>query len=129
MATNHILFNFRRICPLLFVFLARTISAQVLEYHTLISAEHGKLITEESVLIEIPDKSLDWLSDVSIEYLNDDEVSTLEASLLDGHGKVIRSISKKEIVTRHAISEGVFFSDEWVKEFKVVGPAYPYRIR
>lgn len=103
--------------------------AQLLEYDTRISAEPGKLIKEESVLIRVTDKSWDWLSDVSIHYLGEDEIDILEATLLDGQGKFIRSISKKEIVTRHDISEGTFFSNEWVKEFKAVGPGYPYQIR
>jgi len=102
---------------------------QIIDYNTLITAEPGKLITEKSFLIQVNNRQSDWLSDISISYNQGDKLEILEASVLNAHSVPVRTLSKKEITTRHDISGGSFFEDDWVKEFKLRWNTYPYQVK
>lgn len=103
--------------------------AQVLEYVTEVKLDPKELITERSFLIQVNNRDQDWLSDISIPYKEGDKIELLEAVILDGAGKELRTIGKKEITTRHNISDGSFFEDDWVREFSLKWNAYPHRVR
>ncbi len=102
---------------------------QILEYDTSIRLQKDELITEHGFLIQINNSSMEWLSDVSIPYDEGNDLEILEASIVDASGRVTRSLGKKEITTRHDISDGTFFEDDWVKEFKLKWTTYPYRVK
>ncbi len=110
-----------------FPFLCAT--GQVLDYTTEIRMESGKHITEKTVLIQINNRDMEWLTDVSIFYQEGDNTEVLEANVLNMEGKVLRAVSKKEIKTRNYRSGGVFFEDSWVDEFKLKWHQFPYRIQ
>ncbi len=101
----------------------------VLEYHTDISIEKGRLIKETSILIQINDKSSDWISDVEIAYGEDEKMEILEAAILNTKGEVLRKLKKKEIISRSDISRGTFYENNFIKEFKLKWHQYPYRIK
>lgn len=114
--------------PLLYL-LAGSAHGQLLEQRIHIKAEPGKRVTEYNYLLKVRDKSMDELADIAIHHRGEEEMEILEASLLDAFGKHVRDISKKEIIARHNTDEGIFFSDQWVSQFKVVGRGYPFHIR
>lgn len=101
---------------------------EVIDYTTIIKAEKGKLVEEKFYLIQINNKQSDWISDISIPY-SGEKLEILEASILDVHGNVLRTLKKKEIITRSAISRGTFFEDSFTKEFALKWHEYPYRVR
>jgi hypothetical protein len=104
-------------------------TGQILEYDMDIQLDDDRLIMERGLVIQINSASMEWLSDISIPYDEGSELDILEASILDVTGKVLRTLGKKEITTRHDIGEGTFFEDSWVKAFKLTWNSYPYRVK
>ncbi|MGB3465322.1 MAG: hypothetical protein WBA74_08630, partial [Cyclobacteriaceae bacterium] len=51
----------------------------ILAYHTEVTVKNGKLIRDVSYLIEVVDKSSDWISDISINYDRNESVEIREA--------------------------------------------------
>jgi hypothetical protein len=110
--------------------LARQVAfGQILEYDTDIRLDGQRLIMERGMEIQINNPSMEWLSDITIPYDDGTEVDILEASVLDATGRVLRTLGRKEITTRHDIGEGTFFEDSRVKEFKLTSNSYPYRVK
>lgn len=101
---------------------------ELIDYHTIIKFEKGKLIEESTFLIQINNKEADWISDVEIHY-SGETLDILEASIQDTNGNTHRTLKKKEISTRNAFSSIAFFQDSYVKEFKLKWNQYPYRIK
>ncbi len=101
----------------------------VLEYNTDIKIEKGKLIEEKSILIQINNKTANWISDVEITYSEDDKLEILEASILNPSGQVIRKLKKKEIISRSNMSDDTFYENLFLKEFKLKWHEYPYLIK
>jgi hypothetical protein len=102
---------------------------EVIEYKTLIKAEPGKLTVEKFCLIQINNKQSDWVSAIEIPYQTGDKLDILEASIIDRNGKVVRTLKKKEIISRSAISQGTFFEDSYISEFNLKWHEYPYRVK
>lgn len=102
---------------------------QILDYDTDIRLDGQRLTMERGMEIQINNPSMEWLSDITIPYDDGTELDILEASVLDATGKVLRTLGKKEITTRHDIGEGTFFEDSRVKEFKLTSNTYPYRVK
>ncbi len=101
----------------------------IVEFKTVVKANNSGLTEEISYLIEVDNKESDWITDIEIPYSKGEKLDILEASIINANGKVVRSLKKKEIVTRSAISQGTFFEDSYVKEFKLKWNEYPYRIK
>ena len=114
---------------LFFIFSIGQATGQILSYDTFVEVKSGKLITETSVLIQINDKDSEWLADVEIPYKEDSDLDLEEALILDVKGNTLRKLRKKEITTRSHISQGSFYEDRFVKEFKLKWHQYPYRIK
>lgn len=112
----------------LFVGWAPPSEGQLLEYFTDVSLKKGRLTTERRFLIQINNKDMDWLSDITLFYKDGDELEIIEASILDQQGKVIRKLTTKEITTRHSISDISLYEDDLVKKFTLRWNQYPYRI-
>ncbi|WP_224999402.1 DUF3857 domain-containing protein [Cesiribacter sp. SM1] len=119
----------------IFLFLALVSAAfgqpgnEVIEYNTFIKAAPGKLTVETSCLIQVNNKQSDWITAIEIPYRAGDKLDVLEATVLDRNGKVVRSLKKKEIVSRSFISQGTFFEDSYVSEFDLKWHEYPYRVK
>lgn len=126
-----LILRFRLLAPLLLAVLTNAIPAasQVLDFATDIRMENNKLITEQTVLIQINNRDMEWLTDVSVFYQEGDNADILEANVLNLEGKVLRTVNKKEIKTRNYRWGGVFFGDYWVDEFKLKWHQFPYRIQ
>lgn len=101
----------------------------VLEYNTVIKIEKGKHIEETSILIQINNKNSNWISDVEISYGEFEKLEILEASILNSDGQIIRKLKKKEIISRSDISDDTFYSNTFLKEFKMKWHEYPYIIK
>ncbi|AHM61938.1 hypothetical protein D770_18430 [Flammeovirgaceae bacterium 311] len=102
---------------------------EVIDYATLIKAAREKLVVERTCLIQINNKQSDWVSAIEIPYRAGEKLDILEASIIDRNGKVVRTLKKKEIISRSAISQGTFFEDSFVKEFNLKWHEYPYRVK
>ncbi len=102
---------------------------EVVNYSTEITVSKNKLIKEKSYTIQINNKESDWISNIKISYDEKDKLEILEASIIDLNGETIRKLKKKEIINRNNISNGTFYEDSWVKEFKLKWNQYPYRIK
>ena len=103
--------------------------AQVLEHTTAVEIFPGKLVTTNQYVIEIAKRDNDWLSDVAIPFQEGEDIELLEAVILDGRGTPVRTLSRKEVTSRHDVSSGSFFEDNRVYEFKLRWHQYPYRIK
>ena len=101
----------------------------ILDYKTVVKVEKGKLVQEKTIYIQINNKQADWISDIEISYGEDDKLEILEASILNKSGELVRSLKKKEIVTKSDISNGIFYENNFVQEFKLKWHEYPYFIR
>lgn len=103
--------------------------AQVLEYDTKITiSENGMKQTEKRVLIQINDKSENWLSQVEISHSPRQKLSFDYAHIIDSSKKKVRKLKKKEIETRSKLSRGTYYQDEQVSEFELYWNEYPYQI-
>jgi hypothetical protein len=108
---------------------AGQVGNHIVEYKSAIKIERGKKVEIKSYLIQIDNKASDWLSDIDIPYDEDDHLEILEASIIDPLGNTVRTLKKKEIITRSNISYGSFYEDDFIKEFKLKWHEYPYRIK
>lgn len=102
---------------------------ELIAYNTTIEVKNGKLTEERSFLIQVNNKASDWIADIAIHYSKGEEPQLLEAHILNTEGKVVRTLKKKEIITRSAIEYGTFFSDSFVKEFSLKWNEYPYQVK
>ena len=101
----------------------------MVEYNSQINIEGNKRIEIKSYLIQIENKASDWISDIEIPFDKNDKIEILEAYIIGPQGKRVRTLKKKEIVTTNDISNGSFYEDDFVKEFKLKWHEYPYRIK
>lgn len=101
----------------------------ILDYSTSVEIKSNKRITKKTLLIQIDNKESNWIADISIPHNANDKFELLEASIIDLKGNILRKLKKKEITTRSDISEGAFFEDDLISEFKLKWDNYPYQIR
>lgn len=121
--------QFARVCAILIYMASSASCAQVLDYRTEVTLDSRQHVTERSFLLQVNTRDHDWMAEVSIPFKEGDKFELLDAAILDKAGNTIRAVGKKEITTRHDISEGAFFEDDWVKEFSLKWNVYPYRVK
>jgi hypothetical protein len=103
--------------------------SRVLEYSTNIRVINGSLEKTNYVLIEVDDKKSDWMSDIKIPFKKKNKLNILEACVIKPGGEIVRRLDKKDIITKNDISDGSFYDDHLIKEFRLRGNEYPYIIK
>ncbi|NJN28040.1 MAG: DUF3857 and transglutaminase domain-containing protein [Cyclobacteriaceae bacterium] len=101
----------------------------ILDYHTLIKVEKGKLIQELDIEIQVNSKREDWIAEISIRYGEHDKLEILEAYITNPHGEVVRKLKKKDVISRSEVSADTFFENNLLQEFELKWHEYPYKIR
>jgi transglutaminase-like putative cysteine protease len=116
-----------------FVFISLSLVSQpgnvILDYETHIEVKPKELIIERSFLIQINEKSSNWIAEVEIHYNDEDKLEILEASILDANGNEQRKLKKKEFTDVSDRSRSTFYQDNLVKQFSLNWHQYPYQIR
>ncbi|MBN1144228.1 MAG: DUF3857 and transglutaminase domain-containing protein [Bacteroidales bacterium] len=128
------IFRLRNIC-LLFCFLSVTanvypavFNCEVIRYITFVEISHEKLITTDTIIMRINNRSGDIFSAIELNYSKDSPITDLSAWIEDQNGKIIRYLKKQEITESSAISDASFYEDSYVKRFVLKHNDYPYRI-
>ena len=103
--------------------------AQVLDYSTKKTFSKGVLTAKRSITIQINNKDERSLGEISIPHGDEDHFKVLYAEIMDRHGKVVRKLKKKDILTRSRFSSGTFHQDDMVSEFNLFWDEYPYKIK
>ena len=111
----------------LFIFLLKTILfiiqpvllvGQVLSNDTEIRIVKNQKIKTHKAEIRINNKPEAKLGLIKVYFQKDDKVDISEAIITDTLGNLLRKISKDEIITKHEISDGSFYEDNFVKEIE-----------
>ncbi len=108
--------------------LSQQFDAEILSYSTHCEVKNNKLTESNSVIIQINNRVGDRYSDISIPYSKTDDLSDIEAWIEDMDGKKVRSLKKKEIIEKSAISDISLFEDNYLKSFELKHNVYPYKV-
>ncbi len=104
-------------------------AAEVRSYITTIEVTDDGLIKHYSYVIQINNRDGDKYAEVSIPYQKKNKVYEVEANLFDKNGVEVRKLKKSEIVDISNLSDIHFFSDQYVKQFKIRHNEYPYTLK
>jgi transglutaminase-like putative cysteine protease len=103
--------------------------AELINVNTFIEASENKLIQTNNYEIRINNRNGDKYAEISIPYSKLNKVSDLEASITDNSDKVVRKLKKDDIIEKSGLSDISFYTDTYVKEFKLRHNTYPYTLR
>lgn len=102
---------------------------QVINYKTEITLDQDRIkSTKITLQIQINNKNENWLSHVELKHNPKQEFSLNYATLMDMNGNVVRSLKKRDLVTRNNLSYQAFFQDDLITEFDLYWNQYPYKI-
>lgn len=114
---------------LLIISFSKKAFSQVLQNHTKITIDaNGRKSTEKTVLIQVNDKTSNWLSHVEISHNPDQDFSFNYARIIDLNGNILRKVKKKDLKTRNDLSYQTFYQDNLITEFDLYWNKYPYQI-
>lgn len=117
---------------LAFLFCYSTSSSQsnfvIHKWLTKVSVKNGKKKETNDIWIKVNDKASSHVGEVEIPYKATDKIRITKAEILDNNKEPIRSIKKKNIITKNAFSSSTFHSDFMLKEINFDHGDYPYYI-
>ncbi|MBK8054711.1 MAG: DUF3857 domain-containing protein [Saprospiraceae bacterium] len=105
------------------------LEGQVLSDDTYIKIVKNQKIKTQKAEIRINNKTEAKLGLIRVYFQKDDKVDISEVIITDTLGHLLRKISKDEIITKHEISDGSFYEDNFVKEIMMVWNKYPYHVK
>lgn len=108
---------------------AKPSSAELIFTSTEISVNNGKMVTKSVFDLLINDRSADFLCKIRIPYSGIDKLVSLDASLHNADGSLVRKLSRNEITSQHNIDDYSLYEDQFVKIFTLRNSVYPYRIK
>ncbi|MBK9357949.1 MAG: DUF3857 domain-containing protein [Bacteroidales bacterium] len=109
--------------------IAQDEKAVLLYTSTEIEIRDGKMISSYSFDLLINDRSADYLSKVVVPYSKLEKLNSLEASLHNLDGSLIRKLTRKEIVDKNDISNSSLYEDQFCKVFTLRNSTFPYRVK
>lgn len=103
--------------------------SEVIEYNTKVTVKKNLVITEVSCIIQVNNKESAWITDIIIPFRSNDKLEIIEALAISPLGQTFRKLKKNDFRTRSNFIDGVFFTDELLKEFDIKWNEYPYLIK
>lgn len=105
---------------------AQNYDAEVINSEIVISINNGKLNKIVNYQIKIYNRAGEKYTKVRIPHSPISKASKIKAFITNVNGSVIKKISKRDIITKSAISSFSFYEDDLVKEFTLKHNRYPY---
>jgi hypothetical protein len=125
----------RRLLVVFFCFVSFTSSVfpavfncEVIKYITCCEIGNDKLITTDTIIFQINNRSGEIYAHIELNYSKDCPIADLSAWIEDQNGNIVRYLKKQEITETSAISDASFYEDNYVKRFVLKHNEYPYRI-
>jgi hypothetical protein len=106
---------------------AAEFNCEVIKYISYREIVNGKLITTDSITLQINNRTGEQYADISLPYNKENPISDLSAWIEDKNGQIVRYLKNKETVDVNAISAS-FYTDDYRKKFTLKHSDYPYRI-
>jgi hypothetical protein len=107
---------------------AVTPNCEVIKYITICEISNDKLLTTDSIVLQINNRSGEDYTHIQLNYNKDNPIFNLSAWIEDLNGNVIRFLKKQDITDANAFSDFSFYEDNYVKSFTLIHNKYPYRI-
>ncbi len=102
--------------------------AEVINQETTIEVKDNKLVKKHFYAIRINNRNGDSYAEISIPFNKMNDISDLQAYILDDSDKKVKSLRKADIVVRSENSGGSFYNDTYIKEFSLRNNSYPYTL-
>jgi len=102
--------------------------AELITHKTSITINNANLTKEISYEIKINNRAGEKYTRISIPYSELITVSNIEAFIKDASGRVVKRLTKSEIITKSSISDFSFYEDNFEKEFILKHNVYPYTV-
>lgn len=102
--------------------------AEVVNYRTVVEVNNGKLRSNLYYEIRINNRAGEKYTKIAIPHSKLYKVNGLTAYIKDSSGRIVKSLKKKDIIEKSAISDFSFYEDNFVKEFTLRHNSYPYTI-
>ncbi len=103
-------------------------NAELIVSKTDVWVKDGKLVKDYLFEIKINNRAGEIYTNISLPYSKLCRIGKIEAAIKDSRGKIVKMISKKDIVERSYISDYSFYEDDFLKEFSLKHNSYPYSI-
>lgn len=107
---------------------SQNFDAEVLKYDKVCEVTPGKLVTTNSIAIQINNRFGDGYAEISLPYSKISKLSDVEAYIEDLSGKRIRDLKKSDITDKSAISNISLYEDDFTKDFELKHNVYPYKV-
>lgn len=104
-------------------------SSEILDSDTYYVIKGNKLLEKSSTLIQVNNRLGSQNVQIALFYSKGEKLKIKKAQIEDIQGNVIRELHKREIKDESASSYSTFYSDYYVKHFKLIHNTYPYRVR
>nr|WP_320153913.1 DUF3857 domain-containing protein [uncultured Draconibacterium sp.] len=107
---------------------AQQIDAILLQQKTSVTIKKNDLSRTKSFEILINNREGEKYAEIAILFSSLSKVSNITAYIKDKNGKIVKKLKKSDISERSYFSNGTFFQDQFVKEFRLKHHIYPYTL-
>jgi hypothetical protein len=111
-----------------FFVVAQNYDAELLFCKTKIEVAKDKLTKDYLFQIKINNRAGEDYTTIKIPYSNLNKIRNIEAFITDNNNRIVKKLSKNEIVEKSAITDFSFYEDNMIKEFTLKHNTYPYTI-
>lgn len=108
---------------------AQHCDAELINQQTVVDISKGKLLQTYSFEIRINNRDGDKYAEVSIPFNRMNKVFGIDAAIIDNSGKKVQELKKNDITEHSEYSDMSFYTDSYVKEFKLRNHTYPYTLK
>ncbi len=102
--------------------------SEVISYVSNLQIKDNKVITTDSVIIQINNYKGEYATYITIPYSKNEKLNINDAWIEDVNGKIIRKLKSNEFTDHSAISDYSIYEDYFVKTAQLRHNQYPYRI-
>ncbi len=100
--------------------------AELVNQRTTADVSNGKLASNFYYEIKINNRAGEKYTKVRIPYSKLVRVSNIEAIIKDSNGRVVKKLTKSDIIDKSSISDFSLYEDDFIKEFTLKHNSYPY---
>ncbi len=110
------------------IVIAKSPPCEVVQYTTVCEVNRGKLLTTDTIIFQINNRSGEKYTEISLPYTSISAVGGLEAWIEDDRGQIVRKLRKQDITDVNAIDYHTLYQDKFIKEFSLRYNEYPYTL-